>query len=391
MLIESRYPQILILIVICGIAASFLLSLVALQFFAVVLFLLWVFDKNKQKLKAFDLFGLFIILFLIVRIISIVFSQFPEESNQAYYKEALFYLGFFALNFYFKVIDKKYVNWIILILVGVGVIVSLIGIVQFNLKLVHRAQSITSGYATFSNYLLIILAFLLTHDFSILKKYEKPIWYISIILVLTAIALSMGRMDTFIGGVMYIGIMFMKKRGFIRIAALLILTAFISYFSIQNNKDEFSKRIMAPTSLSDRDIIYWGFFELWDKQPLIGFGPRTFQEIFPHKEHFADKEINQWHNDFIQIYMESGIFALLIYLILIVYIFYSGIKLLKKVKQNQFSFNIVFASLVGMLGLIVSSFLGGFITSPILSVLFVFVLNLFIAEKNKFDMIKENH
>ncbi|MBN1638315.1 MAG: O-antigen ligase family protein [Ignavibacteriales bacterium] len=385
MLIESRYPQILIVIVICGIAVSFLLSLFALQIFTAVLFMMWVFEKNKQKFKAFDLFGLFIILFLIVRVLSILFSLFPEESNQAYYKEALFYLGFFALNFYFKCIEKRNINFIILIFIGIGVIVALIGIIQFNFRLVYRAQSITSGYATFSNYLLVILAFLLTFDFSILKKYEKPIWYISIVIVLTGIALSMGRMDTVIGAALFIFIMIVKKRGFIRIAALLILTAFLSYFSIQNNKEEFINRVENPTSLSDRDVIYWGFSELWDKQPLIGFGPRTFQKIFPYSEHFSDKEINQWHNDFIQIYIESGIFAFLIYCIFIICIYYSGIRVFRKVKQDKFSFNVVFASLVGMLGLLISSFLGGFITSPILSVMFVFILNLFISEKNKFN------
>ncbi|MBN2571590.1 MAG: O-antigen ligase family protein [Ignavibacteriales bacterium] len=389
MLIESRYPKILIVIIICSIAASFLLSLFALQIFTAALFLMWIFDKNKQKLKAFDLFGLFIILFLVVRVLSILFSQFPDESNQAYLKEVLFYVGFFALNYYLKSLEKKQINYIIAFFVAIGVIVALIGIVQFNLKLVHRAQSITSGYATFSNYLLVVLAFLLTNDFSFLKKYEKPIWYVSIVVVLTGIALAMGRMDTFLGGAIYIFIMIVKKRGFIRIAALLIITAFISYFSIQNNKEEFTNRVQNPTSLSDRDIIYKGFFALWDKHPFIGFGPRTFQEIFPYQDEFSDKEINQWHNDFIQIYIESGAFAIAIYLIFIFYILFCGIKVLKKIKSDKFSYDIVFASIIAMLGLLISSFLGGFITSPILSVLFVFVLNLFIGEKSKFYLQKK--
>ena len=107
------------------------------------------------------------------------------------------------------------------------------------------------------------------------------------------------------------------------------------------------------------------------KHTFLGFGPRTFQQIFPYTNEFSDKGIGGWHNDFLQVYFESGIAGLMTFLFLIFLIIYNGNI---SFKLNNICNPGIFLSLIG---LILSAFTAGFITSVVLSIVFVFLLTIF--------------
>jgi len=339
-----------------------------MQFLFAIIFLLWIIEKKSEKRKAFDIFTLAILLWGLIRIITVIFSQYPSQSIQIFYKEALFYASFLSLQFYFKSISKEQISKVILFFIVGGVLSSLTGIVQFNLHLVDRAQSFTSSYTVFSSYLLVVLPVLLFMPKNILSE---KIRITSIIIIATGLITSLGRTNILIAIMLVILSLFMKRISILSFLMIIIVTGLLSYLSFENNKKELTNRIANPGTFSDRDIIWKGASELMLKHPLQGFGPRTFQEIFPYKNEFNDKGVGGWHNDFLQVYFESGIAGFLVFLFILFLILFNGII---SFKLNDICNPGIFFSLIG---LILSAFTAGFITSVVLSIVFVFLLTIF--------------
>jgi len=353
-----------------------MLSLFLLQLFLGLLSIFWLIESFENKRKAIDIFFTLILIFGVVRILSIIFSQYPADSIRSFYKDALFYFGFFSFSYYLKVLEKNKIKQIAYIFIISSAVIALIGLVLFNLKLVERAQSFSSGYATFSSYLLAALGLFIALPFNDKNKYNWLWWTLGISLVLSGIITSMGRTNIAIAILLFvIGLSFKKIK--LKAAVLIIIfTAVLSLVSFQNNKIEVTQRVEHPTVLSDRNILLKGAFDLALDHPVLGFGPRTFHKIFPYVNELSDKGIGSWHNDFIQVYFESGILGLIAFLsIIFAFIFYCIKYLRNKVNNNGFN-EIVFGIFLGFIGLVLSALTAGFIDSPVLSIVFAFLISL---------------
>jgi O-antigen ligase len=359
-----KYITLLIGIASC----TFVMSLFLMQLLFATIFLLWLIEKNSEKRKVFDLFTLAVIIWGILRIIAVIFSQYPSESNKVFYKEALFYASFLSLQFYFKSMSKEQIGKVIKYFIAGGVLSSLTGIALFNFHLVDRAQSFTSSYTVFSSYLLIVLPIVLFLPQNVLNK---KIRITSIIIIAAGLITSLGRTNIIIAAILVFLSLFMKRISILNFLIIIIITGLISYLSFENNKKEITNRMVNPSTLSDRDVIWKGASELMLKHTFLGFGPRTFQQIFPYTNEFNDKGIGGWHNDFLQVYFESGIAGLMAFLFLIFLIIYNGNI---SFKLNNICNPGIFLSLIG---LILSAFTAGFITSVVLSIVFVFLLTIF--------------
>ncbi len=375
MQITSRFNQNLYFYILVASVCSFLLSLFLLQLFVGTLSILWLFDKFSEKKKAFGIFSKVIFIFLLVRLISILFSNYPGDSNQAYYKDALFYFGFFSFDFYLKTLDKKRIKIIVYSFAVTAAAIALIGLGRFNLSLVERAQSFSSGYSTFSSYLLVGFGVLGCLPINIKKGFIfKPLL---MALIFSAVVTSLGRTNIVTIIVLFIAAFFLKKINIKEASIIILLTLIISAISFYNNSVEASARMKQPTSLSDRDILLRGTKDLFleFKNPIFGYGPRTFKDIFPYREMLMDKGIGSWHNDFIQIYFESGILGLAALLTIFMAAYYFLIKLLKDNIDNNYKI-ILLGVLLGLSGLILSALTAGFIDSPVLSLVFAFLISL---------------
>ena len=375
MQISSRFNPNLYFYLLIASVCSFLLSLFLLQLFVGALSILWILDKFSEKKKAFDTFGKVIFIFLAVRIISILFSSYPGDSNQAYYKDALFYFGFFSFDFYLKALDKKRIKITAYSFAAAAAAIALIGLVRFNLSLVERAQSFSSGYATFSSYLLAGFGVLVCLRIDIKKG--LIIKTVSAALIFSAVITSLGRTNIAAILVLFIAAFFLKKINLKEASIIILLTIIFSAISFYNNSVEANARMEQPASLSDRDILLKGTKDLFleFKSPLLGYGPRTFKDVFPYKKMLTDKGIGSWHNDFIQIYFESGILGLGSFLLIIIVSYYFLIKLLKNRTDNNYKM-ILWGVLLGLSGLIISALTAGFIDSPVLSLVFAFLISL---------------
>ena len=375
MQITSRFNQNLYFYFLIASVCSFLLSLFLLQLFVGVLSVLWIFEKFSEKKKAFDIFDKLIFIFLVIRVISILFSYYPGDSSQAYYKDALFYLGFFSFDFYLKTLDKKRLKIVVYSFAAAAAVIAVIGLTRFNLSFVDRAQSFSSGYATFSSYLLAGFGVLICLSIDLKKGFVYKSLFLA--LIFSAVITSLGRTNIATILILFISAFILKKINIKEVALIILLTVIISAVSFYNNSAEANARMEQPASLSDRDVLLKGSKDLFMefKTPLIGYGPRTFKDIFPYKEMLTDKGIGSWHNDFIQIYFESGILGLASLLTIIIFSYSYLIRLLKNNEDLIYKM-ILWGVLFGFSGLILSALTAGFIDSPVLSIVFVFLISL---------------
>jgi len=389
LMLKSRFNNKVILSLLIILSISFVLSLFVMQLVAGILFVLWLFEKHEERKKAFDNILAFILIFGLVRLISIFLSQYPHNSYESLYKEGLFYTSAIAIPFYLKTISKKSVLTLMLAFIVGAAIMSLIGSVRFLLNDVDRAQAFTSSYAVFSSYLFAALSVALFFPKKVKSISEISIWSIIYIIILVGIVTSLGRANIAVALVMLLSAIVLRQ---IPLKQVIILGLFfVIGVSIYIAKPLVSveQRVNNITQLSDRDIIWHGAKEISLEHQLIGFGPRTFQQIFPFRERFADKGIGGWHNDFLQIYFESGTVGLISYIILLWIIVKTSFNQLKD-KKTDAEFKLLSTSvLASVIALLLSSLFAGFILSVVLSIVFVFLIS-FLSRINFENNLDQN-
>ncbi len=379
-MISSRFDIRIPFYLTILLSVSFVLSIFALQLFAGLLVILWLLEKNSEKRKAIDKIVVLIVIYGLVRIVAIIFSEYPSVSIQTFYKEGLFFLSIFSLGFYLKVFDEKKTRQIIYIFILGAALNSLIGLIRFNLGSVERAQSFSSGYTVYSVYLLA--AFGVVVFLSGLSEIKRRYFYLHIILsavILAGMVSSLGRADIAVAVLILLAGIFFKRIKIRQVLLIILGAAILSSISFFNNSTEATQRVEAPTQLSDRDVLYKGAVELIREHPLLGYGPRTFKEIFPFKDELADKGVGGWHNELLQVYFESGAAGLTAYLALMIGIFSSGISFVKRNRTEE-SATIVLGILVSIAALLLSALFSGFIDSPILSIVFALLVSVLTSE-----------
>ena len=371
-MLNTRYDTRLPFYLTIATVSSFLFSLFLLQLFAGLLVLAWLFESNKNKFKAIDTISYIFIAFVLIRILSTLFSDYPDSSNQIYYKDLLFFLSFFAFGYYLKVFDENKFRTIYYAFVIAAIFVACIGLTKFLTGNTERAESFTSGYATFSSYLVSVIGFALILFRIIKDKQQKLLLAAGVVLMLSGIVTSLGRTNIVIAiFILFIGIVAIKIK--VRYAVALFLLAIgISWASFQLNVKEFNKRIETPDHLSDRDVLFETAKELFMKfeKPIIGYGPRTFHDVFTNREQISDKGVGSWHNDFIQVYFESGFLGLAAFLVIIFLPFIKALKCLKDCRLSEERKYFLIGAVLGLVGLVLSALTAGFVNSPVLSILF---------------------
>lgn len=381
-MVQTRYNVNIPFFLFLAIMFSFLISLFLLELFLTLLSVLWLFEHWKDKKAAFNQILYVVVFFGITRLVSIIFSAYPAESVSAIPKEILFYLGFLSMSFYLRVFDDQKFYTVIFVFTISAVIVAFIGLLQFNLKIVERAQSFTSGYSTFSSYLLASLGlYLILADF-IKRKSGYYLWFFGIIIILAGIATSLGRANLFFALIIILAFLLIKRIKVWYVIMAIILASGISYISFLNNSSEVSSRVEAPAQLADRDIILEGAKQIYKEHPILGFGPRTFHQIFPFPERFADKGIGSWHNDFVQIYFEGGLLGEAGFLLMLFVPFITGVKLLKVIKEKRKN-SVVLGVILAISGLVLSALFAGFIDSPVLAPVFAFLISVISRESDE--------
>ncbi|HOV98036.1 MAG TPA: O-antigen ligase family protein [Bacteroidota bacterium] len=375
-MISSRFDQKYIMVFLSIFAISFLLSIALMQFIAATLFILWIFEKNSEKRKSFDQITAFIFLFGLVRLITIFLSEYPQTSYEAIYKEALFYTSAVAVPFYLKNLDKQNLLKLVLVFILGAAVVSVIGSIRFFVGSVERAQTFSSGYTAFSGYLLSSLAAALFYPKKINSMKGILFWSIVYAVIFIGLITSLGRANIAIAVFVFAVALLFKQIPLKQIIVLGVIGLITFGIYLVHPSELIENRVGNITYLSERDIIWQGAKEISLQHPLLGFGPRTFRQIFPFKEEFVDKKIGSWHNDFLQIYFESGILGLIAYLSLLWIIIKTSVSHFRNNNIDPELKSLSRAALISIIALLLSSLTSGFMTTAVLSMVFIFLVSL---------------
>ena len=374
-MLKSRFNSRIILSLLIVLSISFVLSLFVMQLAAGILFVLWLFEKHDQRKKAFDIILKFIVVFGLVRLISIFLSEYPQSSYESFYKEGLFYTSAAAIPFYLKTLGKKSLQTLMLAFIIGAAVMSLVGSIRFFLNDVERAQAFTSSYAVFSSYLLASFSVALFYPKKIKNNIEILTWSLVYVIILMGIFTSLGRANIAIALLILVTAILFKQIPLKQIFILGIFFLIGTLIYINNPPASMEQRVENITQLSDRDIIWQGAKEIGLIHPLLGYGPRTFHQVFPFKEKFADKGIGGWHNDFLQIYFESGIVGIISFIVLLWAIIKTSLSQIRNKKTNAELKSLSVSVLASVIALVLSGLFAGFITSVVLSIVFVFLIS----------------
>lgn len=368
-------------------AGSLIFSLFIAQAVVILLVILWLIKLivyKKANLKN-NPFTFPFIAFVTARIISVFLSTDFSQSIQILNKEIFFYPLFFIVVDIFPIDDKQYFKWFLLILFSAAVIASIYGssIVLFGFS--ERAESTTSGYYTLGTFLTVVVALLLVIGSDKYFIPSKLVWAFSLIAIVIGILFTFNRIHWAIIGMIIFVFGFIRER---KIIFFISLAAAIIIVSVPVFRERFLQLLLFASNLSDRDVLWRGAGMIYLEHPVFGFGPLTFREIFPLMEMLNDKHVTSWHNDYLQVYMESGILGLITFLWLGVSVFYFGLKTLLKKSIDAYNKDLVLALILAMVAFYLTGLVGTFIFNPITSLLFQMLLGILAINYREMKKIK---
>jgi O-antigen ligase len=307
---ESKF-DLLFALSLCLFAFSMILSLFVLQIAAVLVALSWLlripFDSRYRfRRTAFDVP---VLLLLLVRVLSVFLSVNVDESLEVLWKEVPFYALYFALAQNLDLTNQKLFRALLICFLAGGTIGAVHGIYIHLTKNFARAQSTTSGYMTFGMYLTAVLTVSL--PFADILTRRRYLYWSLFVLLFATLLLTLNRTHTAIAIMLFVCFAVMRERRFLlAIAAIFLAAVLIS--------PKFLERIVtyaSPIVTSSGRSVLWS--DAWGRllvHPFFGYGPHTFRTVFTGFDSVEDKLVGGWHNDYLQLPLESGFGALLLFI-----------------------------------------------------------------------------
>ena len=329
-------------------AASMIFSIALVQVAFAVAAAAWVWGIVASKGKSFRRTPLDIPLlaFVAARCAAIPLSIDPALSLPALHKEIVFYLLFFVVThaIRFDAMEEEItVLW--KITVAAAVIAALYGSVKYLVGAEARASSSTSGYYTLGLYLSLVLPLALFSGGRRGFLESRVAWIASCLAIAAGIIFTFDRLH-WVGmaaAIVIAGIVRERKLilGFVVVMVILAV-------SVPDIAHRLLQLAAVGSNTSGRDVLWRGAWMLAGQHPVFGFGLRTFPAIFPLRDMLADPGIGSWHNDYVQVYMDSGLTALVCLAIVIAAVYRQAWKAFRSGCLTPGERNILAGSLVSL-------------------------------------------
>jgi O-antigen ligase len=340
---------------------------------AIILILLWIFKWIQTRSFSRNPLDLPVVLYLLIRMVTCFTSVDMLVSLKELRSGIFFSLIYFALtNLTTRERREILINRYIALIVYSGALSSLyavssVVIHQFTVK----AQSTAGGVTRFAEFSMIsfCLSFVLARKREVFPK--RFIAFIVLGLLSTGLLFSQERAQWLgiIPTVFVYGIM--RERwglGFI-----VILQGILSFFL--RTIRERAKTLVHPFVHSTGRLEIWkGARSILLKRPLFGFGPRTYPIVSP-----VLKDRGTWHSDYLQVFMDSGIFALASYLYLSFMLFKRCIVTIRRGRTKDLGYALFFT----FVGMYIVSFFSGHTQEPVITPLFFSLIGLLSILGNK--------
>ena len=313
------------------------------------LFILYILDLiiNKKKINYID-----ILIYLLI-ILGILSTIYAVDINTSIYGENVRNEGLLSLLSYYFILlnlknmtNRKYKKIIIKTIISLGIVQIIYGILQvytnwsiINRMAPHVAIGLNGNPNFFGSYMVIFTSF--TFSMYMLKQERKYLILSVIFFIGLCLCYSTGPFITFLLVVIFFIIFYRKQikwKNLLKILLLLILTYFFTNYSVKyvhNNilKDKVNPNSTLSLAIKDFDLSNFGNgrLKIWKnslplvkKYWVIGAGLDNFGKVYGAKNgYYYDKA----HNVYLQIAVTNGIFALIVYLVLMAIIFFKGLKI----------------------------------------------------------------
>lgn len=365
------------------------ISNAAIESFFGFMFLFFILKKIIKPdfvfLKSYsNIFLLFFVLFMGTSLFNS--GHYLTKSLSALFLKWLEYILIFVITVE-TLRDKKRVTkclWILLFtacLIGIDVLFQKFTGADFihNKKMVSLVDGsallgVTASfhhYNSLGTYLVFVLSLVLALLISIKNKLQKTFLFALLILLQVCLILTFSR-GSWIGFlVALISMLFLSPK----VSKLVyVFSIFITIIVFLPGIRERAMFIFAPQGDADRFLVWHGAFRMIKAHPFLGMGLGTFMANF--QEYVSKAMTIQYaHNCYLQIWAESGIFALLSFILFIGSVFYKSIKTFKKNNSNFVSLGFICA----FFGFLVQSFFDNQLYSLQLSSLFWFMIGVIVA------------
>jgi O-antigen ligase len=195
---------------------------------------------------------------------------------------------------------------------------------------------------------------------------DRAFWNIGYVICAVAVILTFNRIH-WIALILFVFATGMTmNRRLLLYATTVCILAFLLVPNVRTRIEDVS----STTTLTGREVIWRAAIEKSGNHPVFGYGPRTFPTVFTYFSLLEDKKVGSWHNDALEIYMESGAVGLLAYLWLVVMaVFILGKALLNK-RLEPFYRYLAGGLFLAISGHLMSGLTGVFIADPLASLLF---------------------
>ena len=344
-------------------------STAIVQSAAVLLIVVWAAKKVSMRQYRVRRTALDIpfLAFMIARLVAIPLSIDPAVSLQALRTEIVFYPLFFVFTDTLDLQRPAEIRFLLQLIVWTAVVAALIGMAKYFLGRVDRATSTTAGYYTLGLYLCIALPLAVAAGRDLLRNIW--LWALVCVLVMFGIVFTFDRLHWAAMILTVVAVGAVRERRLLAVCAVVGIAVVLLSPAVSGR---LMQAINFATNSSGRDVLWRGAFMIAGEHPVFGFGLRTFPLIFPLRGELADQGIGSWHNDVLQIYMESGLVGLLSHVWLIAAVFVSAFR-----AYRSKSIEAGYLSIAG--ALLLSAFLlflvGGILDTHV-SLLFRFMLAL---------------
>lgn len=347
---------------------------------AVALMVLWVaaMISRRRILIRYTPFTIPYLAFVIARILAIPLSIDPATSAEAFRTEIVFYLLFFVFSGTIDLNRPRETKFLLQLIVWTGVIAAVVGTAKVLLGFSERAASTSSGFYTLGLYLCVALPLILCTGSEVVRQRWQ--WILASAIVMLGIVFTYDRIHwagMFIV-ILVAGVIWERRLLVIILGAGAALVAFVP--SVHTRLME-TIHILSYTS--GRDVIWRGALMILDQHPVFGFGLRTFHLIFPLQAELPDQHVGSWHNDILQVYMESGLVGTLAFVSIFVTVAFVAARRLraKAVPQEHLRTSAALLTASGVVFVV-----GGFLDTHV-GIILKFMLALlgmiFVAEKKK--------
>jgi O-antigen ligase len=326
--------------------ASLMLSLAAAQILYALLLVSGIFLLIKTKEYHWTVVDTVVSLFVLVRILSIVFSEYPAVSNSALFREVVFYPYYFLASLYYHRTGHKGIRSVILTLGYSSAVVSLIAIIRVMAGISERGTSFTSGYMTLATHLSLAIALLLPYVLYGEKRERLLYFAPAVVIMLGGLLATFSRGAWVAVSIMLFISLFTGKRKIGYLVGILVLVFVLAIEPLR-------ERIFSLGNPFGNDT---GRFALWARagsllftHPFLGFGPQSFGVLLNDRTSLADVNVSSWHNDFIQITIESGLggflLAVVLMILLLIAVYRSSLRRRESEKFRIYSYCLLFSAI----------------------------------------------